>query len=66
MSGATVCLSLDMTEMSHEASGGQAEETEPGRYEVGVDFGMRRTWEGTVVTEPGETPVAAPVSFEVE
>lgn len=67
VTGATVCLSLDMTEMSHEASGGQAEETEPGRYEVDVDFGMRGTWEGTVfVTEPGETPVAAPVSFDVQ
>ncbi|MBW3546914.1 MAG: FixH family protein [Actinobacteria bacterium] len=67
VSGATVCLSLDMTEMSHEASGGQAEETEPGRYEVGVDFGMRGTWEGAVfVTEPGQTPVAAPVTFDVQ
>ena len=67
VSGATVCMSLDMTEMSHGDSGGQAEETEPGRYEVGVDFGMRGTWEGTVfVTEPGQTPVAAPVSFDVQ
>ncbi|HEV2768069.1 MAG TPA: FixH family protein [Acidimicrobiales bacterium] len=67
VSGATVCVSLDMAEMSHEASGGQAEETGPGRYQVGVDFGMRGTWEGTVfVTEPGETPVAAPVSFDVQ
>ncbi len=67
VTGATVCMSLDMTEMSHEASGGQAEETEPGRYEVSVDFGMRGTWEGTVfVTEPGQAPVAAPVTVDVQ
>ncbi len=67
VSGATVCMAADMTEMSHEPSGGRAEETEPGRYEVGVDFGMRGTWEGTVfVTEPGEERVAAPVSFDVQ
>lgn len=67
VSGATVCISLDMTEMSHEASGGRAEEAEPGHYEVDINFGMRGTWEGTVfVTEPGQTPVAAPVSFDVQ
>lgn len=67
VSGATVCISLDMTEMSHEASGGRAEETEPGHYEVDISFGMRGTWEGRVfVTEPGQTPVAAPVSFDVQ
>lgn len=67
VSGATVCISLDMTEMSHEASGGRAEETEPGHYEVDINFGMRGTWEGRVfVTEPGETSVAAPVSFNVQ
>jgi hypothetical protein len=66
VSGATVCMTLDMTEMSHGANGGRAEETQPGRYEFSVDFGMRGTWEGTVfVTDAGGAPVAAPVSFDV-
>jgi hypothetical protein len=65
-SGTTVCMTLDMTQISNGANGGRAEETQPGRYELGVDFGMRGTWEGTVfVTDAGETPVAAPVSFDV-
>jgi hypothetical protein len=67
VSGATVCMTLDMTEMSHGANGGRAEETQPGRYELSVDFGMRGTWEGTVfVTDAGGAPVAAPVSFDVQ
>jgi hypothetical protein len=67
VSGATVCMTLDMTEMSHGANGGRAGETQPGRYELSVDFGMRGTWEGTVfVTDAGGAPVAAPVNFDVQ
>lgn len=66
VSGAEVRLAADMTDMAHEGVGGQAEEVEPGRYEIGLSFPMRGGWSGRLtVTEPGQEPFSMPVSFEV-
>lgn len=66
VSGARVCLSADMTEMSHTGVDGEATEVAPGRYELTLDFSMRGGWTGSVlVAEPGQQSAFMPVSFEV-
>lgn len=66
VSGARVCMSTDMTEMSHPPANGEAEEVAPGQYDVELNFGMRGTWEGSiVVAEPGQQDVFMPVTVDV-
>lgn len=66
VSGATVCLSADMGDMSHSGSSARADEVDPGRYEAAISFGMRGSWTGRVlVVEPGQRPASMPISFSV-
>jgi hypothetical protein len=66
--GATVCMSADMSGMSHEGVSAEAEEVGPGSYELAVNLGMRGTWSGRIVViEPGQATAASmPVSFDVQ
>lgn len=66
VSGATVCLSADMSEMSHAGVSKQAEEMGDGRYEMAVDFGMRGAWSGGVVVIESGQGASMPVSFDVQ
>lgn len=64
--GATVCLSADMSEMSHAGVSKQAEEMGGGRYEMAVDFGMRGAWSGGLVVIESGQGASTPVSFDVQ
>jgi hypothetical protein len=66
--GATVCMSADMSAMSHSGVSAEADEVGPGSYELAVKFGMRGQWSGGVlVIEPGEATAASmPLSFDVQ
>ena len=64
---ATVCISADMSQMSHEGVRAEAEEIGDGRYEVAVDFSMRGGWNGRLlVIEPGQPAAAMPMTFDVQ
>ncbi len=66
VSGARVCLNVDMVGMSGMGVGNEAREISPGRYEVSLNFAMAGPWEGTVLIEDeGSPPVEVPVSFDV-
>ncbi len=66
VTGATVCLTADMTEMHHEGLNNQATEASGGKYDATLKFGMRGPYGGSVVIiEPGKAAVSVPVNFEV-
>lgn len=66
VSGATVCLSASMSEMSHAGVSQQAEELGEGRYEMAVDFGMRGSWSGGVVVIESGQGASMPLTFDVQ
>lgn len=66
VSGATVCLSADMTEMSHTGVSRQADELGGGRYGMVVDFGMRGSWQGALLVVESDRGATSPVSFDVQ
>ncbi|MDP8969306.1 MAG: FixH family protein [Actinomycetota bacterium] len=67
VTGARVCLTVDMVGMSAMGAGEEAREVAPGRYEVSLNLPMAGQWRGTVlVEEQGTTQeVAVPLTFEV-
>ncbi len=66
VSGARVCLNVEMVGMSWMAGNERAREIAPGRYEVSMDFEMAGPWEGTVlIEERGNPTVEVPVRFDV-
>lgn len=66
VSGATVCLSARMSEMSHSGVSKQAEELGEGRYQMAVDFGMRGSWSGGVVVIESGQGASIPLTFNVQ
>lgn len=67
VTGAHVCLNVDMVGMSAMGVGDEAREISPGRYEVSVNFAMAGPWQGTVlIEEDGSPAVEVPVMFDVE
>jgi putative copper export protein/methionine-rich copper-binding protein CopC len=68
VTGARVCLTVDMPEMQHPgvsavAGAGDAS----GRYPARLTFLMTGVWVGSVVvTEPGREPVSVPVLIDVK
>ncbi len=66
VSGATVCMSADMSDMSHGGVSKQAEELGEGRYQMAVDFGMRGNWSGGVLVVESGQGASTPVSFNVQ
>lgn len=66
VTGATVCMTADMTEMHHEGINNVAKEASGGRYDTRLKFGMRGPYAGSVIiTEPGKSAVSVPVNFQV-
>ncbi len=66
VTGATVCMTADMTEMHHEGINSDAKEASGGKYDATLKFGMRGPYGGSVVVaEPGKAAVSVPVTFEV-
>jgi len=66
VTGATVCLTADMTEMHHEGINNEAKEASGGKYDTSLKFGMRGPYGGSViVAEPGKPAVSVPVTFTV-
>ena len=64
---ATVCLSADMSQMSHDGVRAEAEEIGDGRYEAIIDFSMRGGWKGRLlVIEPGQPAASMPMAFDVQ
>lgn len=66
VTGATVCLRADMSEMSHAGVRRRAEELGGGRYAMDVDFSMRGTWDGSVLVIESGQGASAPFSFRVQ
>ncbi len=66
VSGATVCLSAGMSEMSHTGVSAQAEELGEGRYQLALNFGMRGSWSGGVLVIESGQGASMPVSFNVQ
>lgn len=66
VSGATVCLKLDMPEMQHPGVSAPGTESASGSYAVPLRFSMPGVWSGSVtVAPPGGKPVIVPVRVEV-
>lgn len=66
VTGSEVCLEASMMGMTGMATGQQARETSPGRYEVMARFAMSGNWEVNVqVSEPDREPVTIPLSVTV-
>lgn len=66
VTGATVCLTADMTEMHHEGIDNEAKEASGGKYDTTLKFGMRGPYAGSVtIVEPGKPAVAVPITFQV-
>ncbi len=67
VSGARVCLTVDMVGMSAMGVGDEAREVAPGRYEVSLHFAMPGPWKGTVLVEEqgASQEVSVPLTFEV-
>ena len=66
VTGATVCMTADMTEMHHEGINNTAKEASGGTYDTTLKFGMRGPYAGSVIiAEPGKPAVAVPVAFQV-
>lgn len=64
---ATVCITADMSQMSHEGVRAEAEEVGDGRYELAVDFSMRGGWNGRLlVIEEGQPAASMPMTFDVQ
>lgn len=66
VTGATVCLTADMTEMHHEGINNEAKEASGGKYDTTLKFGMRGPYGGSVIiAEPGKAAVSVPITFTV-
>lgn len=67
VTGATVCMSADMTTMHHGGVEKTASETSAGHYQLKLELPMRGPWAGSaVIVQPGMPAVAVPVSFNVD
>lgn len=66
VTGAKVCVSVDMPEMQHPGVSTVATEASPGTYDANLTFSMTGGWEGSVtIAEPGRRPASVPMTFEV-
>lgn len=67
VTGAKVCMRVDMPDMQHPGVSTVATEVSSGRYDARLRFSMVGGWEGSVtIAEPGRKPVSVPVKFEVK
>jgi len=66
VTGAKLCLTVDMPDMQHRGVSAVATEVSPGRYDARLTFSMTGGWEGSVtIAAPGRPAVSGPTSFEV-
>ncbi len=66
VTGARVCMNVDMVGMSAMGVGDEAREISPGRYELSMNFAMAGPWEGVVlIEEEGGQTIEVPVAFDV-
>lgn len=69
VSGAWVCVNVEMAGMSGMGASTKGRELAAGRYQVSLSMPMEGTWTGTalVADEEGDAEmVAVPLTFEVE
>jgi hypothetical protein len=67
VTGAKVCMKVDMPDMQHPGVSAVAVETTPGRYDARLRFSMTGGWEGSVtIAAPGKRAASVPVKIEVK
>ena len=65
VTGARVCVRVNMPDMQHRGVTGVAREAGAGRYDADMRFSMVGGWEGLVVITPADGPAAsAPIKVE--
>lgn len=67
VTGAWVCVTVEMAGMTAMAASAEAREVSGGRYEVDLPFAMAGEWQATVLVGEEEAipHVAVPLSFDV-
>lgn len=66
VTGAKVCMRVNMPDMQHPGVTAMADEASGGRYDASLKFSMIGGWEGSIViAEPDKPAVSVPVKFEV-
>jgi putative copper export protein/methionine-rich copper-binding protein CopC len=66
VTGAKVCLRLDMPDMEHRGVTTGATEASPGRYDARLRFSMTGGWKGSIViAEPDKPAVSIPLETDV-
>lgn len=67
VTGAKVCMDVDMPDMQHPGVSIVTTEASPGRYGASVRFSMVGAWTGSItVAEPEKAAVSAPMRLEVK
>ena len=67
VTGAKVCMDLDMPDMQHPGVSIVTTEDSPGRYGARLRFSMVGAWTGSItIAEPEKAAVSAPMRLEVE
>ena len=66
VTGAKVCMTLNMPDMQHRGVSTVAREMSPGNFDARLRFSMTGGWKGSVtIAEPGKQAVSVPVTVEV-
>jgi len=66
VTGAKVCVAVDMPTMVHAGISQTAKETSRGRYDVDLKFSMEGSWAGTItILQPGQPTVSIPLTLDV-
>ncbi|MDQ4069916.1 MAG: copper resistance protein CopC, partial [Actinomycetota bacterium] len=66
VSGANVCVRVNMPDMQHPGVSAVATERSPGRYDAELTFSMTGAWSGSVVVAERDRRVSVPIEFVVE
>lgn len=67
VTGAKVCLKVDMPDMEHRGVLTVATEDSPGRYRATLRFSMVGAWTGSItIAAPQKAAVSAPIRLEVK
>lgn len=66
VTGAKVCMTASMPDMTHPGLNTVAKEAAGGRYETLVTFGMGGAWKASAtIAEPGKPVVSVTVAMDV-
>lgn len=66
VTGAEVCVNTEMVGMSGMGYSSRGRELAPGRYQIGLQFGMAGDYRGNVVTRGPGGEVSVPLNLEVQ